>query len=402
MNVLVIVGSSLQVNSSAVLCHRAYISGLLACGHEVDLITADDRQPHAPGSLPALPVHETYGYPISLYEKLSMRKSSSGGSDPAPVTAPAAAPSDPPRSLVSTAKQAVRSLYGVYGLESAWMRHACRFSSGKKYDVVLSLSYPPASHRLAERLLKMGRIKADRWIQIWEDPWYADLYGHHHTEKVRREEARIVSKADLVYYVTPLTLLYQGKTFSESRDRMRWQPLPSYYVSAPYEGSWDTFRFGYFGDYVHKTRNLTPFYEAAVKMGLPATICGGSDRPFVSTDTVSVYPRMPLAQLAEHEAITNVLVFVCNLQGGQVPGKIYQYSSSNRVILFILDGTEEEKQVLRDYFSQFDRYVFCENDVDSIKAAIRQILAGNFSDAQRTPLTCFEPAAIVSSILEGK
>lgn len=399
MDCLVIVGYPLSINSSANLCHRAYIVGLADLGINVDLITAESIDGTQKDSISRLPVRNIFEYRSSLYERLSThshttRSNTSGNSQ-------AGIPTNNVN-IKSWLKCFIRSCYGVYGLESAWLRHACRFKIGQTYDLVISLSDPAASHRLTELLLKRKRIKANRWIQIWEDPWYADLYGHHHTEKVRKEEARIVSKADLVYYVTPLTLLYQGKEFLESRDRMRWQPLPSYYVSAPYEGTWNIFHFGYFGDYVHRVRNLDPFYQAAIEMGLTATICGSSDKPFQSTSSVQVYPRLLLDELATHEKEANVLVFVCNLNGGQVPGKIYQYSASNRLILFILDGTEEEKHVLRDYFSQFDRYIFCENNVDSIKGAVRQILAGNYSAAQHTPLTCFEPSAIVSNILEGK
>ena len=43
MNILVINGACLQTNSSANLCHLAYLQGLLDAGHEVTLLSADGR-----------------------------------------------------------------------------------------------------------------------------------------------------------------------------------------------------------------------------------------------------------------------------------------------------------------------------------------------------------------------
>ena len=94
-------------------------------------------------------------------------------------------------------------------------------------------------------------------------------------------------------------------------------------------------------------------------------------------------------------------MFLCNRQGGQIPGKIYQYSATDKTILFILDGTEDEQAVLKDYFGKFNRYVFCRNTVEDITCAIRQIESGDIGSVRNVPLDDFEPAKIVTSILEA-
>ena len=43
MNILVINGDCIQTNSSANLCHLAYIRGLLDAGYQVTLLSADGR-----------------------------------------------------------------------------------------------------------------------------------------------------------------------------------------------------------------------------------------------------------------------------------------------------------------------------------------------------------------------
>ena len=102
------------------------------------------------------------------------------------------------------------------------------------------------------------------------------------------------------------------------------------------------------------------------------------------------------------EDATDVLVFLCNRTGGQIPGKIYQYSATNKIILFILDGTDEEKRILKNYFAQFNRYVFCENTVEDISRAIGLIKRKDFDGVCNVSLDCFKAKMIVQNILNGK
>ena len=96
--------------------------------------------------------------------------------------------------------------------------------------------------------------------------------------------------------------------------------------------------------------------------------------------------RLPLQELKPIEDSTNVLIFLCNRKGGQVPGKIYQYSATDKTILFIMDGTQEEQAVLKDYFGKFNRYVFCRNTAEDIARAIRDIEEKNLGAVKMSPL----------------
>ena len=75
MNILVINGDCIQTNSSANLCHLAYLRGLLAAGHQVTLLSADGRDYTID---PAMTIPEQVMqytiYGVSFYEKLSLRK----------------------------------------------------------------------------------------------------------------------------------------------------------------------------------------------------------------------------------------------------------------------------------------------------------------------------------------
>lgn len=405
MKILVINGDCLQVNTSANLCHLAYIQGLLDAGHEVTLLSADGRDyiTDESMSIPKEVKSYTY-YGVSFYEKLSLKKKQiqqtnnevyknnhvNGGNHKNIKFA------------VDFIKKRFLALYGVHGVYATFVRKAQKFESNVEYDYILSISTPVTSHLLAHNLIKAGRIKGKCWIQIWEDPWYSDAYGFNSNKKIFKEERRLLSLAEKVCYVSPLTLKNQQKLYSESANKMYWQPLPYYYkADEEIQRAYDKNRYGYFGDYAPAARNLEPFYEAAKKCGIDVNICGNPNDLFVSTEHIHIHPRLPLNRLKPIEDNTNVLVFLCNRKGGQIPGKIYQYSATNKTILFILDGTEEEQDVLKSYFATFNRYVFCKNTVKDISMAIQQIESGNMKNLANRPLENFNPKETIRKILEG-
>ena len=403
MKILVINGDCIQVNTSANLCHLAYIKGLVDSGHEVTLLSADGRDYDLD---PAMKIPEcvschTY-YGVSLYEKLAIRKKKQKKDPPIVSNRQNESGEKKRKSITQVCKEKVLSLYGVHGIYATFVRKAQKFYSNEEYDYVLSLSTPVTSHLLAHNLIQSGHIHCRYWIQIWEDPWYSDAFGFNRRPEILAEERRLLSFAERVCYVSPITLANQKKLFPESAGKMYWQPVPSYYDENSLSNTiiHQTI-YGYFGNYYSVARNLTPFYEAAKKSGISAFICGDSNNAYPSTDTICVFPRLSLEKIRPMEENTSVLVFLCNRQGGQIPGKIYQYSATDKTILFILDGTEEEKSELKNYFSQFNRYVFCENTEEDIIRAIRLIESRDLGNISNCPLHDFEPKKIISRVLEG-
>lgn len=405
MKILLVVGSCLTVNSSANLCHSAYLKGLVEAGYTVDVLSVSEKDQIVDSmiKMPEINNHYTY-YGLSMYEKLSAASRRNGGQDQSNKDLTTA---DKEVTAITKIKlhikKMVRDIYGVYGVINAgWFRRAKSFKSNTQYDLVISLSFPATSHRLVHYLRNKGSIKCSRWVQIWEDPWGNDFnFEGWNRKAILEEEERLVSYPDKVIYVSPLTLSYQQDIFGSSKKHMSWLPLPSYYnveqITYPKDKN---NRYGYFGDYSPRIRHLEPFYKAASNLGIDVTICGNPYGLFDETDAIDIYPRVPLDQLKKHEDESNILVFLCNHSGGQIPGKLYQYSATNKMILFILDGTEEEQQVLKDYFSKYNRYVFCHNDEASITQAIMQIENNEVEGISSEPLDCFSPSNIAADILK--
>ena len=404
MKILVINADCIFVNSSANLCHLAYIQGLVDAGHQVDVLCADSQYRSIDPSMLLPESVRCFTFPgMSLYEWASIKfghppaghiSADTGGTMPGRARVR--------RKLVQAAKRLALSAYGIHGIYSTFVRKAAAFWADTDYDYVLSLSTPVASHLLTHNLLKKKHIRAGRWIQIWEDPWHSDVYGYNGADKIRKEEQRLLSFAEKVCYVSPLTLKNQQEKYLESAHKMYWQPLPFYYKSQEVSGfSFKHNRYGYFGDYAPAARNLAPFYEAAKETGIEVNICGNPSNLFTPTDHIHIHPRLPLDKLKPIEDSTNVLVFLCNRQGGQIPGKIYQYSATNKTVLFIMDGTAEEQEVLQAYFGKFNRYIFCQNTREDIVRAIRQIEAGDLGFVKNQPLDVFNPTTTINNILKA-
>ena len=383
MDILYISGTCLTRNTSANMSHNAFVQGLLENNCNVDIIMADDSWGEHDELLPIWEGAEYYTFPsVSVSDRIRRKMKGIEGSHPAEVKEEHSSNagysfSAKCRSLIrSFGKKAFYFFFKpdpIYPLEKEWLKNARHFQSKKHYDLVISNSSPAASHKLASELINQKHINCKRWIQIWEDPWYHDLYGGHSSD-IEREEHLLLSEASEIVYVSPLTLMYQKKFFPDCSPKMTCIPLPA--LRLEQDGIPDyteSYSFGYFGDYYSKTRNILPFYEAVRESGYQCYIYGDSDLMLDKGDHIDVSGRVTLDNLQTVQNKTTALVHICNLRGGQIPGKIYHYSVTDKPILFILDGTEEEQKELVRFFGTRNRYYFCHNTVEEIRITIEKM-----------------------------
>ena len=128
----------------------------------------------------------------------------------------------------------------------------------------------------------------------------------------------------------------------------------------------------YLGDYTSKVRNIMPLYNACNKMNdVNLSIVGYSDLQLKSNGNIQIYPRLPQNEANVFRDRADVSICVCNLRGTQIPGKIYYDASTNKHLLVIVDGDNKEELIA--YLKQFDRFIVCYNDEQSISDAIIQI-----------------------------
>lgn len=414
MKVLYVVGTNLGVNTSANISHNAYVQGLLENGCEVDILMASSSWGQNDASLPVLEEATYFIYnSVSMIDRLKVKvkqffdkktlnkeKQNIEFSFQEELAMSNSNWKGYIRNVLKKSYIMFFSTPQLYILERTWLKNASRFKKHTQYDLIVSNSSPAASHKLVLNLLSKKYIFGKRWIQIWEDPWFYDLYGGH-SEEVKQEEHQLLKSAQEIYYVSTLTLKYQKSHFQDCAHKMKHIPLPylKFSKNSPRNNS-EELIFGYFGDYYSQTRNLKPFYEALIESKAPGYIYGGSDLSLKSTDVVQVCGRVTLNKLARLQEQSDILVHLCNLHGGQIPGKIYHYSATTKPILFILDGTDEEITIIKAYFKKYNRYHFCENRKDEILKIMKSFLAGN-EDFEKQPVPEFHPRQVISKLLNN-
>lgn len=405
---LYVCGSCLFRNTSANMSHHGFVRGLVENGYQVEVVMPHESFGPLDPALPRVAGARYHLHSSSSAGRAFVKKvrgwfdhgATEGRAGPSGDTLPLPPPSRREgrvRGLASDVLSAWRQR-DPHWASRPWLRRARHFASEAPYDVVLSNSSPASSHRLAADLLSSGRIRTSRWLQVWEDPWYHDVYRKGPAPGVREEEAALLRLADEVFYVSVLTLKYQKMHFPEAASKMRLVPLPAFPPSTDRGDGRERTAFGYFGDFYSHTRDLGPLLSALRVIGATAVICGDTDLDVRDAGNVRVRRRVTLHALREIEADVDVLVAVCNLRGGQLPGKIYHYAATEKPVILVLDGSAEERRAIREHFEPLNRFEFCENDQRSIETVLRGFLERT-SPLVARPEASFEARDVVARLL---
>lgn len=415
MKILFAVGACLNLNTSANMSHNSYIAGLVETGNEVDVLMADSSFGSFDKKFKNIQGAEYYVYPYysKLAKRLSVLNDSLHSSAAQQVSLSADTGvkntgNNKKSGIKSFVKSKLKKAYRhilkydyVYNNSYFWITNtAKKFKSDTHYDLVISNSSPAASHKVVSLLKNNGNISYDKWVQIWEDPWSHDIYANV-DNRILEEERKLLSQADVIFYVSPLTLENQKEIFPESADKMKFVPLPFFKYSDDkkcVKSEKFGISIGYFGDYYSKTRNILPLYNAVCETGCIFNVCGDTDLNLCSDDKITVKPRVGLNELSVIQDNTDILVCICNLGGGQIPGKIYHYSVTDKPILFLLDGNDKEKKLIKEYFEPYNRFIFCENNVADISAVIREFQNGS-RNIVAAPIDSFSPSNIALDII---
>lgn len=401
MKILVISGYCPRDNHSAGLSHNAYIEGLIKLGYSVDLLCYSEDNFAIDKNMKIPAVENIYSYDgLSLYEKTAMKRQHTQFVNEGAFEESKETTLSFKAKIFNFVKAHLRAMYGIYNPSIVWFHRAKHFKTNTHYDYVISMSYPQVSHLLANYLRKKKKVSADRWIQLWEDPWTIDLGNKDGLKKCLKPERKLLDNGEEIVYVSPITLIRQQELFPSSGNKMRWCPLASYYKADEIDYSEFTENhYGYFGDYAPGVRNLKPFYNVSVDKNLNVEICGSPNNLFSEKNKVKIFPRLPLGELKLHEDKANVVICLFNLGGGQIPGKIYQLAATNKTVLAILDGPDDEQKVIRECFEKYNRFVFCQNTEVSISEAIDKIERGELGDISNNPIDVFSVEKVAKMLL---
>lgn len=356
MRILYVVSRAVEINTSASIRNSATIYGLLQNGHEVTLVSMepDSSHPAYDKSIEIQGIKKLYFKTDLAHNAIKIGRH------------------------FSTVKKMIpyvyKMLYGnqIYDNLKGIVAHTDEVNVAE-FDLVISSSDPKSSHLFVDSLFqKQG--KNIPWIQIWGDPFADDITRTQKQRgKIEEEEQRLLNLADRIIYVSDMTCKSQQKKYSAFKDKMIYVPIP--YIEPRVSGrefpdDYRDMKICYCGDYGSYIRNIIPLYKAAKELNLNLEICGMSDLELQTTGNISILPRQGAGIVRQKEDNADVLVHLSNLKGTQIPGKIYQFMSTDKVILFIMDGEAER---LREIFEPFNRFIFVQNEKDRIIKTLRNL-----------------------------
>lgn len=359
MKVLFITADPLEYNSSANMRNRAIIKGIIENGNEVSTLSA------------ALNVNSIYSdnngvdlklkkrYWIQDIIKINVNKE------------------DKSRTIKRKIKEILYNIYikfSIYDPKKRLLKKINTTEIEEEFDLIISSSDPKSVHLLAEKLIMDNPKITKKWIQYWGDPFASDINQKVYlpNKLIRKEEERLIALCDKVVYVSPFTLDKQMQLYPKYSNKMTFLPIP--YIKEKIYVDTQNIKttLGYFGDYNFNDRNIIPLYKAISKnTEIELNICGNSNLKLENKENIKIRPRQNLSVIEILEEKSDILVCVCNKHGTQIPGKAYHYAATNKAILIIVDGENQEK--IKKYFESYNRYYICENNENAIIDMINKI-----------------------------
>lgn len=270
----------------------------------------------------------------------------------------------------------------------------------KDYDVLITFSDPKTSHIIGGYCKKNNLDM--KYIQQWGDPLADDITSTSLLPRFVKKyiEWKLMSCADKICYVSPVTLQSQRKVFPKIAEKMFFVPTPCEehtYDKSP--GS--ELKIGYVGSYSPVARNIMPYYNAAKKMSkIKFEFIGDLERELnlEETPNIRILGRQPHNKLDDYMKHYDVMVCLMNKRGTQIPGKIFNYAGTNKEILVIQDGEYGEK--IKKYFERYNRFTFVNNTEADICSALEKYI--NFGIEERFPLPEFMASRVAQQLVSDE
>lgn len=391
MKILFITSQPILLNSSANLRNVALIKGLFELGNEIEILNmkVTENAANFDNSISKhlKNIRINYVNPIIIHNNMVIKRNES-------------------QNPFQTLKKIIRKLYNNISIFDSLALSYRKVRKMKilisDYDIIISSSDLKSSHLLAKEFKRIYCTKKVIWIQYWGDPLALDVNKTCKLPKfiINLVERHILKDADYIVYVSPYTLNEQKRLYPGISGKMHFIPvgyLEKRLTSNKNNNISKTIRFGYFGDYNSKTRNILPLYSAVQNLEVDLKIIGNSNISLKSNKKILIENRKQYELIRLEEENTDVLICICNLSGTQIPGKIYHYSSLDKPILIINDGELH----IEDYLNQYDKnnkFYYCDNDVESIRNKITWI-TNNWSNIKSEPLEAFSSSTIAKEFV---
>ena len=238
----------------------------------------------------------------------------------------------------------------------------------------LIISHSPSFESICYSRAMLDLVGNVPYFQYWSDPLALSGVCPENLGIKRKPykwaENRALYYGDRIIYGTKTLMQFQKVLFPKIADKM-------YYIDIPYvEGAKIENRSAipksliYAGNYYSNIRNLHPLVRAVSEMPeCSLDVYGNGDCPDPHINNICFHSRLSPKELELLEERYECIVCVMNHSSIQIPGKIFYDIVKPIRILVIADGPYSRQ--ITDYLASYNRFVFCENNVEDIKRAIR-------------------------------
>ncbi|MBI0577958.1 hypothetical protein IEC97_11370 [Neobacillus cucumis] len=376
MNILYIASSFIKKGSASVR-NIALVNGLAENGHSVDVLTQ-----FWPEEMTDNYFLERVNKKVNIYydqikiiNKFYSFKDTSNPSDENIVSIVLRS------KIFKVLKESIKYLYYYPEIDKEWIKNYNKDLNFSKYDIIISSSDTKTSHFVAANILKLYRNAS--WFQYWGDPWFDDA-GTKGFRKIRAyfSEKYLLSKGDKIFYSSLPTQIAMTKRYKDYSNKMFY--LPRAYLNEVVGGSVvrDNIMFTYTGS-IYYGRNINPLiksienYNKTSDKKIILNIYGIYDdktKDFLErVDFVKLHGHISYKGVIEVTSKSDVLIFLGNMDGShQIPGKLYDYFGTNKVILALLENIEDE---VGKFIKETNRCTVFKNNVLEInlKEAVDEI-----------------------------
>lgn len=261
--------------------------------------------------------------------------------------------------------------------ESAFQLMAC-VSANIKADVIISSSGSPTAHLAALKFKKKFHCS---WIADFGDPWSVieKRFKPWFYLWAKKAESKIISSADRVLFTTQET----ERVYRSIYPSLRSHVLPYGYIASDFENisesTSEVINIAHIGAAFVGDRNLIPSIQAisSVSNSYCLSVIGNHSDKFQLEAKVcglkaEFRSRVDFESSLEMMKGSDVLLLVGNKGGLQVPGKVFHYLASLKIILYIYQRNPETDPAYR-ILNQFPSVKFAPNNSSEILVKLQEI-----------------------------
>lgn len=258
-------------------------------------------------------------------------------------------------------------------------------------DLIFSMHETPSSHLVAYDLKR--KFKNIRWVAYWSDPWTFDPnrseypYIRKQIEKIM--EKKVIKLADKHLFTTKQCMkLYMEKFIIDKNNvdivyRGYDNNLYKYINCSdmPKEINKEKLNILHAGEIFTKLRDINPLIQAVrdiknnnieLYKKLNIILLGGIDNisnveNFDDLDVINLLPRKSFDEALKYMHFSDLLLLFGNKNSNQMPGKVYDYLGTNKIILTVLG---DEKDPLNFFMNKLNRGPICMNSNNEIEKII--------------------------------